>query len=132
MKVAEHATPVGSGTVARTKRIPVQDRAKAAVLAWMRHHTTDLDHRVIANVRGRRREIRRELVQVSRGVLSRYRSGEPPQDDCVLQRALLQPERSTAVPVQPVAKRPPPTPAKRDERWPRIARLRPAPRADED
>ena len=34
--VTEHATPVGSGTVARTERIPVEQRAEAAVIAWMR------------------------------------------------------------------------------------------------
>ena len=38
--VATHATPVGSGTVARTKRISVAERAEAAVIAWMRHQTT--------------------------------------------------------------------------------------------
>ena len=31
--ITEHATPVGSGTVARTKRIPVERRAEAAVIA---------------------------------------------------------------------------------------------------
>ena len=31
--VADHATPIGSGTVARTKRIPVEERAEAAVIA---------------------------------------------------------------------------------------------------
>lgn len=40
--VADHATPVGSGTVARTKRIPVEQQAEAAVIAWMRHQTTGL------------------------------------------------------------------------------------------
>jgi hypothetical protein len=38
--VTEHATPVGSGTVARTKRITVEQRAEAAVIAWLRHETT--------------------------------------------------------------------------------------------
>ena len=38
--VTDHATPVGSGTVARTKRIPVEQRAEAAVIAWLRHQTT--------------------------------------------------------------------------------------------
>jgi hypothetical protein len=33
--VTDHATPVGSGMVARTKRIPVEQRAEAAVIAWM-------------------------------------------------------------------------------------------------
>ena len=40
--VADHATPVGSGTVARTRRIPVEQRAEAAVIAWLRHQTTGL------------------------------------------------------------------------------------------
>jgi hypothetical protein len=31
--VADHATPVGSDTVARTKRITVEQRAEAAVIA---------------------------------------------------------------------------------------------------
>jgi hypothetical protein len=31
--VTDHATPIGSGTVARTKRIPVEQRAEAAVIA---------------------------------------------------------------------------------------------------
>jgi len=29
--VTQHATPVGSGTVARTERIPIHERAEAAV-----------------------------------------------------------------------------------------------------
>jgi len=33
--IAAHATPVGSGTVARTKRIGVSERAEAATIAWM-------------------------------------------------------------------------------------------------
>jgi hypothetical protein len=35
--VTDHTTPVGSGTVARTRRIPIGQRAEAAVIAWMRH-----------------------------------------------------------------------------------------------
>jgi len=38
--VTTHATPVGSGTVARSRRIGVEERAEAAVIAWMRHQTT--------------------------------------------------------------------------------------------
>jgi len=38
--VTDHATPVGSGTVARTQRIPVERRAEAAVIAWMRHQSS--------------------------------------------------------------------------------------------
>ena len=34
-KVSEHATPVGSGTVARTKRIPIERRAESAVIATL-------------------------------------------------------------------------------------------------
>src|SRR5262249_30425168 len=49
--VTDHATPVGSGTVARTKRIPVDERAAAAVIAWLRHRTTAYDSMAIPRVR---------------------------------------------------------------------------------
>ena len=74
--VTEHATPVGSGTVARTKRIPVEERAEAAVIAWMRHQTTAYDNMSIARIKGERREVRRRLAERSRQLLSKYRSGE--------------------------------------------------------
>src|SRR5580704_13662225 len=57
--VTDHATPVGSGTVARTKRIPIEQRAEAAVIAWMRHQTTGYDSLVIPRIKGKRREVRR-------------------------------------------------------------------------
>jgi hypothetical protein len=72
-RVAEHATPVGSGTVARTRRITVDQRAEAAVVAWMRHQTTAYDSMTIARVKGERREVRRELAQISRAVLDLHR-----------------------------------------------------------
>jgi hypothetical protein len=71
--VADHATPVGSGTVARTKRIPVERRAEAAVIAWMRHQTTAYETMKIPRVRGKRREVRRMLAQRSQELLGRYR-----------------------------------------------------------
>jgi hypothetical protein len=86
--VTAHATPVGSGTVARTKRIPVEQRAEAAVIAWMRHQTTGYDGMVIPRVRGKRREVRRMLARRSHDLLERYRRGEPLPDACPLLRAL--------------------------------------------
>jgi hypothetical protein len=86
--VSDHATPVGSGTVARTKRIPVEQRAEAAVIAWMRHQTTGYDGMVIPRVKGKRREVRRLLARRSQELLARYRRGEPVPDGCPLQRAL--------------------------------------------
>ena len=74
--VTAHAVPVGSGTVARTKSIPVEQRAEAAVIAWMRHQTTAYDNMSIARVKGERREVRRRLAERSRIILFRYRSGE--------------------------------------------------------
>lgn len=71
--VAAHATPVGSGTVARTKRISVSDRAEAAVIAWMRHQTTAYDSLHIPRIKGARREVRRELARISRAVLDLHR-----------------------------------------------------------
>jgi hypothetical protein len=75
--VTAHATPVGSGTVARTERIPVERRAEAAVIAWMRHQTTAYDNLSIARVKGARREVRRELAEVSRAVLDLHRHDAP-------------------------------------------------------
>jgi hypothetical protein len=76
-RVAAHATPVGSGTVARTKRISVAERAEAAVIAWMRHQTTAYDRLVIPRVKGKRREVRRELARISCAVLDLHRRDEP-------------------------------------------------------
>ncbi len=86
--VADHATPVGSGTVARTKRIPVEQRAEAAVIAWLRHQTTAYDSMVIPRVKGKRREVRRMLARRSVELLGRYRRGEPIPDHCPLWKAL--------------------------------------------
>ena len=76
-RVAAHATPVGSGTVARTQRIPIEERAQAAVIAWMRHQTTRYDDMTIERVRGRRREVRRELAEISRAVIEMHRGNQP-------------------------------------------------------
>lgn len=88
LAVAEHATPVGSGTVARTKRIPVEQRAEAAVIAWMRHQTTAYDSMPIPRVKGKRREVRRMLAQRSKELLARYRQGESVGEECPLRMAL--------------------------------------------
>lgn len=72
-RVTEHATPVGSGTVARTERISIERRAESAVIAWMRHQTTAYDRMKIERVAGRRREVRRELATLSRAVLDLHR-----------------------------------------------------------
>jgi hypothetical protein len=86
--VTDHATPVGSGTVARTKRISVDQRAEAAVIAWMRHQTTGYDSLAIPRVRGKRREVRRMLARRSHELLDDYRRGEAVAEDCPLQMAL--------------------------------------------
>jgi hypothetical protein len=87
--VTAHATPVGSGTVARTERIPVEHRAEAAVIAWMRHQTTAYDDTSIARIKGKRREVRRALAQQSTALLQNYRAGrEMNPASCPLQRAL--------------------------------------------
>lgn len=86
--VTTHATPVGSGTVARTKRIPIEQRAEAAVIAWMRHQTTAYDAMHIPRIKGKRREVRRMLAQRSKEVLQRYRLGQPRTQECPLSLAL--------------------------------------------
>ncbi len=86
--VADHATPVGSGTVARTKRIPVEQRAEAAVIAWMRHQTTAYDLMKIPRVKGKRRAVRLMLAKRSHELLDRYRRGEEVGEECPLKKAL--------------------------------------------
>jgi hypothetical protein len=86
--VTDHATPVGSGTVARTRRIPIERRAEAAVIAWMRHQTTGYDGMAIPRAKGRRREVRRMLALRSQELLGRYRRGEPVPEECPLRKAL--------------------------------------------
>jgi len=86
--VTEHATPVGSGTVARTKRIPIEQRAEAVVIAWMRHRTTPYDNMVIPRIKGQRRDVRRMLARRSQELLDRYRRGEAAPEGCPLRKAL--------------------------------------------
>lgn len=86
--VTDHATPVGSGTVARTQRIPVEQRAEAAVIAWMRHQTTGYEGMKIPRIRGKRREVRRMLAARSHELLEGYRRGEAVGEACPLKKAL--------------------------------------------
>ena len=87
--VTAHAVPVGSGTVARTVRIPLSQRAEAAVIAWMRHRTTAYDNMTIPRIRGNRREVRRHLAEGSRRLLEQYRAGlEVDTRSCPLWKAI--------------------------------------------
>ena len=87
--IAAHAVPVGSGTVARTERIPIEQRAEAAAIAWMRHQTTGYDDMTIARIKGERREVRRRLAERSRALLNRYRRGDAVDAQrCPLDQAL--------------------------------------------
>lgn len=86
--ITEHAAPVGSGTVARTERIPIAKRAEAATIAWMRHRTTSYDSMNIARVKGRRREVRRQLAAESVTLLQSYRQGREFTENCPLQKVL--------------------------------------------
>jgi hypothetical protein len=88
--VTDHTTSVGSGTVARTKRIPVAQRAEAAVIAWMRHQTTGYDDMVVPRVKGKRREVRRMLARRSHDLLEGYRQGKSTVGNCPLRKALTE------------------------------------------
>jgi hypothetical protein len=74
--------------VARTQRIPVEQRAEAAVIAWMRHQTTAYDHLTIARIKGKRREVRTALARESRRRLDGYRRNAPADAMCPLAEAL--------------------------------------------
>jgi len=99
--VTAHAIPVGSGTVARTALIPIEERAAKAVIAWMRHQTTAYDSMAIARVKGERREVRRRLARRSHKLLRGYRSGQPALADCPLAKALA--SAGVSAPAVPIA-----------------------------
>ncbi len=86
--ITDHAIPVGSGTVARTKRIPIEKRAEAATIAWMRHQTTAYDHMVISREKGKRREVRKMLAKRSKQLLDSYRKGDVDLIKCPLYEVL--------------------------------------------
>lgn len=86
-QIAAHATPVGSGTVARTKRLSIEQRAEAATIAWMRHQTTAYDDMHIPRIKGQRREVRRQLAKRSKQLLNDYRCGAPRPQSCPLAAA---------------------------------------------
>jgi len=88
--ITVHAIPVGSGTVARTTMIPIEERAAKAVIAWMRHQTTAYDSMSIARIKGERREVRRMLARRSQELLRSYREGGEIGPSCPLQRSLAQ------------------------------------------
>lgn len=90
--VTLHAVPVGSGTVARTAMIPIEERAAKAVIAWMRHKTTAYDSMVIPRLKGKRRETRRMLAERSAEILDSYRKGEAVPENCPLKKALTDKE----------------------------------------
>lgn len=74
--VKEHAVPVGSGTVARSSSVTIEDKAALAVMAWMRHQTSAYDSTSVARVKGARRELRRQIARQSERILAKYRSGD--------------------------------------------------------
>lgn len=87
--ISAHATPVGSGTVARTKRISIEQRAEAATIAWLRHQTTAYDNMQIPREKGARREVRRMLAKESKRLLQNYRKGTRIDvEHCPLQTAI--------------------------------------------
>ncbi|HXT60555.1 MAG TPA: DUF2293 domain-containing protein [Pirellulales bacterium] len=90
--VTRHATPVGSGTVARTERIPIEKRAESTVIAWLRHQTTAYERMRIPRVKGKRREVRRALAEESRRLLAAYRSNRPADASGCPIRAALTPD----------------------------------------
>lgn len=86
--ITVHTVPVGSGTVARSAMIPVEERAAKAVIAWMRHQTTAYESMRIPRIKGKRREIRRMLAGRSVELLKAYREGLDTSPGCPLRQAL--------------------------------------------
>lgn len=87
--VKEHAVPVGSGTVARSASVSLNDKASLAVMAWMRHQTSNYDSTPVPRIKGARRELRKEIARQSERILAKYRNGEDADLTlCPLNRAL--------------------------------------------
>ena len=87
--VKEHAVPVGSGTVARSSSVTLDDKAALAVMAWMRHQTSTYDSTSVARIKGARRELRRQIARQSERILVKYRSGDDVDFEvCPLYKAL--------------------------------------------
>lgn len=86
--ITVHAAPVGSRTVARTAMIPIEDRAVKAVIAWMRHQTTNYESMRIPRIKGKRREVRKMLAKRSIELLQVYRDGLDSSPGCPLTKAL--------------------------------------------
>lgn len=87
--VKEHAVPVGSGTVARSSTVTLDDKAALAVTAWMRHQTSAYDSTAVARIKGARRELRRKIANQSERILAKYRNGEDADlSSCPLYKAL--------------------------------------------
>jgi len=87
--VKEHAVPVGSGTVARSSSVTLEDKAALAVMAWMRHKTSSYDSTSVPRIKGARRELRRKIARQSERILAKYRSGDDTiLRDCPLYKAL--------------------------------------------
>ncbi len=86
--ITEFAIPVGSGTVARTKQIPIEDRAAKATIAWMRHNTSNYDNMNIPLIKGKRREVRQKIAKQSLSILKNYREGLTPTPSCPLIKRL--------------------------------------------
>ena len=66
----------------------MEQRAEAAVIAWLRHQTTSYDSMTIPRGKGQRREVRRLLARRSHELLERYRRGESIPDTGPLMKAL--------------------------------------------
>mgnify|MGYP000285246673 CR=1 FL=1 len=87
--VKEHAVPVGSGTVARSSTVTLDDKAALAVMAWMRHQTSHYDSTSVPRIKGARRELRRKIARQSEAILAKYRSGiDADLNLCPLYKAL--------------------------------------------
>lgn len=87
--VKKHAAPVGSGTVARSSSVSVEDKAALAVMAWMRHQASSYDSIAVPKIKGARRELRRQIARQSERILGAYRRGdEIDTNTCALYKAL--------------------------------------------
>ncbi|QZT38099.1 DUF2293 domain-containing protein [Halosquirtibacter xylanolyticus] len=86
--IADHSAPIGSGTVARSSRLTMEQKAERAINGWVRHHLTPYDQLKIARVKGARSMARKIMIEKGNEVLDIYRIGQERPSPCPIQKSL--------------------------------------------
>lgn len=87
-KITQFATPIGSGTVARSSTLSLDLKAQKAINGWVRHRLTPYESLKIARVKGARANARKLMYEKGLKVFLPYQKGEEIPSNCPLKREL--------------------------------------------